>query len=100
MKAPPLQKKINGFVFSYINFPNFTVNLNHTIMKKIYVTLAAMALCLTACKKEVKVENDTTVEGDTITVDTATTAEVEKPRDSVAEMKAWEAYMTPVMPTK
>lgn len=64
-------------------------------MKKIYVTLAAAALCLTACKKEVKVENDTTVEGDTITVDTATTAEVEKPRDSVAEMKAWEAYMTP-----
>lgn len=65
-------------------------------MKKFILPVAVLALCLTACKKEVKVENDTTVKTDTVvqTPDTSAT-EAEKPRDSVAEMKAWEAYMTP-----
>lgn len=64
-------------------------------MKKIILSAAVAALCLTACKKEVK-ETETTVVKDTVDAAADTTAsDVEKPRDSVAEMKAWEAYMTP-----
>jgi hypothetical protein len=65
-------------------------------MKKIYLSVAVLAMCMASCKQEVKIETDSTTT-DTTAVDTAATAEteVEKPRDSVAEMKAWEAYMTP-----
>lgn len=60
------------------------------------LSAAVVALCLTACKKEVKVEKETTVLKDSFPVPAETsTGEAEKPRDSVAEMKAWEAYMTP-----
>lgn len=66
-------------------------------MKKIYVTLAALAV-LTACKKEVTVEQtDTPAGADTIAVQEPVQ---EQPMDSVAEMKAWEAYMTPGEPHK
>lgn len=65
-------------------------------MKKIILSAAIAALCLTACKKEVKVETETEVNKDTVSAAPDTSAaEVEKQRDSVAEMKAWEAYMTP-----
>lgn len=65
-------------------------------MKKIVLCAAVAALCLTACKKEVKVQDEKKVYKDSFPVPADTmAAEVEKPRDSVAEMKAWEAYMTP-----
>jgi hypothetical protein len=66
-------------------------------MKKMLLSAVVLALCLTACKTDVKVETDEKSADTTATAtpDTAETAEAEKPLDSVAEMKAWEAYMTP-----
>lgn len=63
-------------------------------MKKMYIALSVMAMCFASCKKEIKVETDTTT---TTTADTVKTEEpvAEEPIDSVAEQKAWMAYMTP-----
>lgn len=66
-------------------------------MKKIYLGLSVLAVCLASCKTEVKVD-ETTTTTDTTKVETEETAEVKL--DSVAEMKAWEAYMTPGDPHK
>ncbi len=61
------------------------------------LSAAVLALCFTACKTDVKIETDEKAADTTATAtpDTAETAEAERPLDSVAEMKAWEAYMTP-----
>lgn len=63
-------------------------------MKKIYLSVAVLAMLMASCRQEVKVETDSETTTDTTKVETTET-DVEKPRDSVAEMKAWEAYMTP-----
>lgn len=63
-------------------------------MKKIFLTMSVLALCFVSCKKETKVETETTIT-DTTKVVTEEAPEAEQPMDSVAEMKAWEAYMTP-----
>ncbi|MCW4470895.1 DUF1579 domain-containing protein [Flavobacterium sp. MFBS3-15] len=64
-------------------------------MKKLLLSMALLAMCFTSCKKEEK----TTTETETTTTSTDSVAKTEEapeaPRDSVAEMKAWEAYMTP-----
>jgi len=68
-------------------------------MKKIYLSVAVLAICMASCKKEVTIETETKTETDSTVVDTsatvATETAVEQPRDSVAEAKAWEAYATP-----
>jgi len=78
-------------------------------MKKIYLSVAVLAMCMTSCikyeSKDTDVESadaDSTVTDTsaTHTAATDTTAVTETPRDSVAEMKAWEAYMTPTEPHK
>lgn len=63
-------------------------------MKKTHFYLAAMLICLSACKKEVKTETTGT---DTTAVKTApaTTETASKPIDTAAMHKAWEVYMTP-----
>lgn len=61
-------------------------------MKTNYIYLGALLLCLTACKKEVKVEEKVVVEKDS--VPTTETVKSE-PMDSIAMQKAWEEYMTP-----
>jgi hypothetical protein len=62
-------------------------------MKKIYISFALMALAITSCKKEVKVEEATVeVEKDTVVQQEPAP---EQPMDSVAMQKAWEAYATP-----
>lgn len=62
-------------------------------MKKLILSAAVLSLCFVSCKKEVKIETTTTGH-DTIAKPEAPAA-AEKPRDSVAEMEAWKAYMTP-----
>lgn len=64
-------------------------------MKKLLLSMAVLAMCFTSCKKEEKTTTET--EAATTTTDSVPPAEEapEAPRDSVAEMKAWEAYMTP-----
>lgn len=61
-------------------------------MKKIFLTLSVMAMCLASCKKEVKIETEVTKETDTVKTEEPV---AEEPMDSVAEMKAWMAYSTP-----
>jgi hypothetical protein len=63
-------------------------------MKKIFLTMLVLALCFASCKKETKVETDVTTT-DTTKVVTLEAPEAEEPMDSVAEMKAWQAYATP-----
>jgi len=62
-------------------------------MKKTILSLAALAIVMVSCKKEVKTEVTTTI-SDTTAVKTET-AEAEKPMDSAAMMKAWMDYATP-----
>ena len=58
-----------------------------------YLGLSVLAICLASCKTEVKVDETTT---STDTTKVATTEEAPEVKlDSVAEMKAWTAYMTP-----
>ena len=61
-------------------------------MKKMYLGLSVLAVIFASCKGDVKVET-TETDTDTTTVVTEEAPEVEM--DSVAEMKAWEAYATP-----
>jgi hypothetical protein len=71
-------------------------------MKKIYLSVAVLAMFMASCRQEVKVENDGETKTDSTALDTSNTAnaEAEKPRDSVAEMKAWQDYATPGEPHK
>lgn len=59
-------------------------------MKKPHFYLAAMLICLTACKK-----NETTVTDATVKTEPSITETAAKPIDTAAMHKAWEAYMTP-----
>lgn len=63
-------------------------------MRKSILSLAALVLLTTACKKaeDTPAANATVI--DSTTVKTETT-EAAKPMDSAAMMKAWEAYATP-----
>ena len=61
-------------------------------MKKMYLGLSVLAVCFASCKGDVKVET-TETDTDTTAVINEEASEVEM--DSVAEMKAWEAYATP-----
>jgi hypothetical protein len=78
-------------------------------MKKIYLSVAVLAMCMSSCIKfESKDTEDDSATTDTTVADTSathtaatdTTAVTEAPRDSVAEEKAWMAYMTPTEPHK
>lgn len=60
-------------------------------MKTNYIYLGALLLCLTACKKEVKVEEKVVVEKDSVPKETMKA----EPMDSIAMHKAWEEFMTP-----
>lgn len=60
-------------------------------MKTNYIYLGALLLCLTACKKEVKVDENTTVVKDSVPTETVKA----EPMDSIAMQKAWQEYMTP-----
>ncbi|TPD67232.1 DUF1579 domain-containing protein [Flavobacterium microcysteis] len=60
-------------------------------MKANYIYLGALLLCLTACKKEVKVEETKTVAKDSVPAETVKS----EPMDSIAMQKAWQEYMTP-----
>jgi len=62
-------------------------------MKKIYLTLAVLSLSFASCKKEVKVENDTSTTDTTAVADESATAA--KPMDSAAAAQEWMAYATP-----
>lgn len=69
-------------------------------MKKTILSLAAIILMATACKKaEETPAADATMPADTTAVPTETAAAA-KPMDSAAMMKAWEAYATPGEPHK
>lgn len=64
-------------------------------MKKIILPLCIAAFNLTACKTEVKDENKTIITENDTTVVTENDTITEKPRDSVADARAWEQYMSP-----
>ena len=66
-------------------------------MKRVYVTLSMLVICLSSCKKEVKTETVNTTNPDSIKTEEPI---VEKPLDSAAEMKAWADYATPGNPHK
>lgn len=66
-------------------------------MKKLTTTLVLVTLCFVSCKKEVRTEVVTTKDSDTIKTEEPI---AEEPVDSVAEMKAWQAYATPGTPHK
>ena len=61
-------------------------------MKKLCITLSALAVCLASCKKEEKSSTEDGVVKDTIAVEEPAP---QQPMDSVAMAQAWEAYMTP-----
>ncbi|AXG75034.1 DUF1579 domain-containing protein [Flavobacterium arcticum] len=67
-------------------------------MKKIYVSLAVIAIAFASCKKEEKVEPEA---AETMS-DTIVHEEIapEQPMDSTAMAQAWEKYMTPSEPHK
>lgn len=69
-------------------------------MKTTYFYLGALMLCFASCKKEVKIEEKTVIEADTVPEFTTTTETPEAPMDSVAMQKAWEEYATPTEPHK
>lgn len=74
-------------------------------MKKNYLCAAVLAVAFGSCKSEVKTETDVSTNKDSTVTNRANTTtpaetDVEKPRDSVAEMQAWNAYMTPGEPHK
>ncbi|MGV3460896.1 MAG: DUF1579 domain-containing protein [Flavobacterium sp.] len=62
-------------------------------MKKIYLSLAVLSLCFASCKKEVKVEADSTTNDTIVKADESGAAA--KPMDSAAVAEAWMAYATP-----
>lgn len=66
-------------------------------MKKMFLTMSVLALCFASCKKEEKVETDTTVKTDTVKTEEPA---AEVPMDSAAQQKAWMDYATPSAPHK
>src|SRR6476620_5627787 len=65
-------------------------------MKKITLSMALLAILTASCKDAEDKAKDTTVTTETTTsVVTEETPAAAAPMDSVAMMKAWEAYMTP-----
>lgn len=61
-------------------------------MKKIFITLSAVALCFTSCKKEEKMDSGEPMMNDTVaTEEPAPMAEM----DSATVANAWNEYMTP-----
>lgn len=66
-------------------------------MKKIYVSLAAIAIAFASCKKEEKMEPEAETMNDTIVHEETVP---EQPMDSTAMAQAWEKYMTPGEPHK
>ncbi|RZL03806.1 MAG: DUF1579 domain-containing protein, partial [Pedobacter sp.] len=62
-------------------------------MKNILLPIALLTLCMLSCKKEITIDTDVSTKRDTVEIPETTKAEA--PRDSVAEMKAWEDYATP-----
>ncbi len=69
-------------------------------MKKLLILFSVAFLCFVSCKNETKepMETETTVVTDTTATEQAEM--IEKPMDSLAMQKAWEAYMTPGEPHK
>ncbi|SHH25791.1 DUF1579 domain-containing protein [Flavobacterium johnsoniae] len=66
-------------------------------MKKLTTALVLFAMCFVSCKKEIKTETITEKDSDTVKTEQA---EAEPVLDSVAQMKAWQAYATPGNPHK
>ena len=61
-------------------------------MKKIFITLSAVAVCLASCKKEEKMDSGEPMMNDTVaTEEPAPMAEM----DSATVANAWKEYMTP-----
>jgi len=71
-------------------------------MKNLTATLVIIALCFASCKKDVKMENETTNVSDSSKLDGVKTETpvAETPVDSAAQAKAWQAYATPGAPHK
>lgn len=66
-------------------------------MKKIFITLSAVALCFASCKKEEKMDSGEPMMNDTVaTEEPAPMVQM----DSASMAKAWETYMTPSEPHK
>lgn len=63
-------------------------------MKKVFLSMLVLSLCLASCKKETKTETETDVTTKTDSVAPAEEAP-EKPMDSVAMQEAWKKYATP-----
>lgn len=59
--------------------------------------MSVLALCFASCKKEEKVETETTVKTDTVKTEEPA---AEVPLDSAAQQKAWMEYATPSTPHK
>jgi hypothetical protein len=69
-------------------------------MKKTILSLAAIVLMATACKKAEETPAADATPADSTAVAPTEIAEAAKPMDSAAMMKAWEAYATPGEPHK
>lgn len=63
-------------------------------MKNFFIALSALSFLFVSCKEETKIDKETEV---SVATDTIAEVEpsIEKPMDSVAVQKAYEAYMTP-----
>ncbi len=66
-------------------------------MKKIYLSLAIVAVAFASCKKEEKTEPETVVATDSVATEEVVP---EQPMASAAMAQAWEKYMTPGEPHK
>lgn len=66
-------------------------------MKKIFITLSAVALCFASCKKEEKMDSGEPMMNDTVATEEPTPM---VQMDSASMAKAWETYMTPSEPHK
>ncbi len=64
-------------------------------MKNIILPICLAMLGLTACKTEVEKDSKATITSEDTTAVAETDTITEKPRDSVADAKAWENYMSP-----
>jgi len=69
-------------------------------MKTNYLYLSTLLLCFASCKKEVKIEEKTVIEADTISAAKMMEETPTEPMDSIAMQKAWDEYATPTEPHK
>lgn len=69
-------------------------------MKKTILSLAAVVIMATACKKAEETPAADVTPTDSTAIAPTETAEAAKPMDSAAMQKAWEAYATPGEPHK